>query len=205
MLPPALNDRCADRPEFFVNGTILQSTLRELRALLASSRVWAVFLIVVALFAVTGPFGTSESLAFHARLGYWLVVHALARCLALTFVTFFDAALARIVAHALPRMLVGAGLAALPMALAIMAVNASALRQPFTLAEYGGDILNALPVSLALCLLVWLALGPGHDIGEQARPRPPDTRNPLARPFSTAWCPTGAPRSCGWRCRTTTC
>ncbi len=145
-----------------MNGPILQSTLRELQAILSLPRIWLVFFAIVALFAVTGPFGTSETLAFHARVGYWLVIHGFAWLLALTFVTFFDAALAGRIGHSLSRMMIGAALAALPIGVVIMTVTAAAVGSPVSWGEYVDDVFNALPVSLALCLLAWLAISGAH-------------------------------------------
>lgn len=160
-LRPAFNVPCADRPENFVNGMFVQSALRELRAIFSLPRVWLVFVVAVVLFTATGPFGTSETLALHSRLGYWLLIHALTWALALVFAAVFDVLLADAISHALPRMLVGAALAALPMGLAIAAVNSAVLAAPFSAGTWVAGVVDALPISLALCVLVWLALDAG--------------------------------------------
>ena len=61
----------------------LQSTLRELQVFLHSRRFWGTFAAIVLLFAVTGPYGTMESMAFGERLAYWLSLHALAWTIAI--------------------------------------------------------------------------------------------------------------------------
>lgn len=141
-----------------MNEPILQSTLRELQTIVASPRVWLVFGAAVVLFTATGPFGTLEGLTLHARLGYWLIVQALTWSIALVFVAFFDAAMESRIAHALPRMLIGAALSALPMGLVLLVVNAAFLGAPAGSREYVSDVLTALPIALVMCVLSWLAL-----------------------------------------------
>ncbi len=160
--------------------TILQSTLRELQTILASPRLWLVFAASVILFTATGPFGTLEALALPARLGYWLIVQSLTWLVALLFVVFFNAALERHVAHALPRMLVGAALSALPMGLVLLIVNAGLRNAPVSMAELVSDVLTALPIALVMCLLSWLALD-GSSPDEPAAPEPAlDAPHPAA-------------------------
>lgn len=61
----------------------LQSTLRELQVFLQSRRFWGTFAAIVLLFAVTGPYGTMESMVFGERLAYWLTLHAVAWAIAI--------------------------------------------------------------------------------------------------------------------------
>ncbi|MEM5495418.1 LytTR family DNA-binding domain-containing protein [Hoeflea sp. AS16] len=164
-----------------MSDTLLQSTLRELRTLLSRPRLWLVFALVVALFVLTGPFGTYERLAFPTRLGYWLVLHAATWACALASISFFDAALSTRTASRMIRMLVGAAVAALPVGLAITVINLALLMRPLNLAMISGNILIALPISIAFSLLTWLslsaveksdaALEPGT--GSAAAPTPP--------------------------------
>ena len=141
-----------------MNSPVLQSTLRQMHAILFRPRLWWVFAVVVALFAVTGPFGTYGHLPFHSRLGYWLAVQAVAFLLAIGFATLFNVILEDLLAASLVRMLAGAAFAALPIALAVTLLNNAFLAADVSLAEYGGNFLTSLPVSMALCLLVWLTL-----------------------------------------------
>ncbi|MFP1632370.1 LytTR family DNA-binding domain-containing protein [Zhengella sp. ZM62] len=163
-----------------MNQPLLRSTLRELQTILASSRLWLVFAAAVVLFTATGPFGTLDALALPARLGYWLIVQALTWSTALVFVAFFDALLESRLAHALPRMLVGAALSALPMGLVLLVVNAAFRASPLSLTEYVAGVLTALPVALVMCLLSWLALDGSRkeDAPEGAR----DMAAPAAPP-----------------------
>ena len=98
-----------------MNAPVLQLTLRQLQAFYSRPRLWIVFGVVVALFTVTGPFGTYDRLPFATRLGYWLANHAMSWFCALFFVTLFNVALERRIGHSLPRMLIGAAVAALPI------------------------------------------------------------------------------------------
>ena len=146
-----------------MSDTLLQSTLRELRTLLSQPRLWLVFALVVALFVLTGPFGTYERLAFPTRLGYWLVLHAVSWACALACISFFDAALSTRTASRMIRLLVGAAVAALPVGLAISVINFALLIRPLNLAMVTGNILIALPISIAFSLLVWLSLSAAEN------------------------------------------
>ena len=50
-----------------------------------SPRLWLTFGAVVLLFAVTGPYGSAERLAFLPRFAYWLLLHAGAWFFALAY------------------------------------------------------------------------------------------------------------------------
>lgn len=146
-----------------MNGPLLQPALRELQAIVARPRIWIVFAALVGLLTATGPFGTLDRLALPARLGYWLIVLAGAWAIALAFVAAFHVLLEGRIAHVLPRMLIGAAIGSLPIGAMLTVVNAAFLQTPMALAEVGKDALTALPMSLAMCLLAWLALDDGND------------------------------------------
>lgn len=141
-----------------MNAPVLQLTLRELQEFVARPRLWIVFAVVVALFTASGPFGTYDRLPFATRLGYWLANHALSWSCALFFVTLFNVALERRIGHSLPRMLVGAAVASLPIGAVIAGLNTAVMNVPLTGAQYLAGVSTALPVSLALCLIVWLSM-----------------------------------------------
>lgn len=170
-----------------MNRPLLPSTLREMQRILSYPRLWLVFAIVVVLFAVTGPFGTFNRLPFHARLGYWLSIHALAFLSAIFCSVFFNLVLARHVASVLARLVIGALVAALPIALAVTALTSLFLGAGFTLTDYGSNLVNALPVSVAIGLIVHFALegtDPDSAAEEDAAPSAtPDVAAPrLDRP-----------------------
>lgn len=71
--------------ENFVDHLSLQSTLREMHAILQSRRLWLTFLAILAIFILTGPFGTSETMSFADRLLYWTIVQAGAWTFAISF------------------------------------------------------------------------------------------------------------------------
>ncbi|VVT04644.1 LytTR family DNA-binding domain-containing protein [Hoeflea sp. EC-HK425] len=153
-----------------MSDTLLQSTLRELRALLLRPRLWLVFALVVGLFVLTGPFGTYERLAFPTRLGYWLVLHAVTWACALTCIVFFDAALGKRLPSRMSRMLVGAAFAALPVGLAITVINFALLMRPLNLERIVENALVSLPISIAFCLLTWLSLSGSDQADPEAAP-----------------------------------
>lgn len=153
-----------------MSDTLLQSTLRELQALLIRPRLWLVFALVVALFVLTGPFGTYERLAFPTRLGYWLVLHAATWACALASISFFDAALSRRIPSRLTRMLVGASVSSLPVGLAITVINFVLLMRPLNVERIAENVLVALPIAIAFCLLTWLSMSAGNDAGADQEP-----------------------------------
>lgn len=61
----------------FVNDTLVQSTLRELRETYADGRVLVVIALVGVVAGLTGPFNTYSELGAPLRLLYWLLVAAL--------------------------------------------------------------------------------------------------------------------------------
>lgn len=58
----------------FVNDTDLQSTLRQMQALMRDSRSWALLVIMGAIAGMIGPFGTYEAVPLVPPLIYWLAV-----------------------------------------------------------------------------------------------------------------------------------
>lgn len=58
----------------FVNDTHLQSTLRQMQALMRDGRSWALLVIMGAIAGMIGPFGTYEAVPLVPRLIYWLAV-----------------------------------------------------------------------------------------------------------------------------------
>lgn len=166
-----------------MNGQLLHFTLRELQSFAQKPRLWLVFGIVVALFTVTGPFGTISSLSAPVRAVYWLVLHAAAWTLALLFVSFGNVALKGRLEPALLRTLVSAALASIPIGVAISLANAAFLDKPVTLGALPESVATALPVSLALAWLTSLSLdGKPEDEapGQMATPGPADAATALS-------------------------
>ena len=155
-----------------MSDPLLQSALRELHALLIRPRIWLVFGLVVALFVLTGPFGTYERLAFPTRLGYWLVLHAATWACALASIALFDAALNQRIPSRLARMLAGAVVSALPVGFAITGINFVLLMRPLNLERIFGNVLVALPIAIAFCLLTWLSMTSGDGARAEQEPAP---------------------------------
>ncbi len=151
-----------------MNGTVLQLTLRQLQHIAARPRLWIIFGVVVALFTVTGPFGTYDRLPFATRLGYWLSNHAMSWGSALFLVNFFNFALKNHIAHALVRMMIGAGVAALPIGAVVLGLNHTIMNVPVHMEKYVENVTTALPVSLALCLIVWLTMNSDEETATSA-------------------------------------
>ncbi|MBP2612732.1 DNA-binding LytR/AlgR family response regulator [Rhizobium pusense] len=103
----------------------LQSTLREMHAVLQSRRLWLTFLAVLAIFIVTGPFGTSETMSFADRLLYWTIIQAGAWIFAISFSIIANSILAGRIENMLARMMIGSLTAALPIGLLLTITNGS--------------------------------------------------------------------------------
>lgn len=171
---------------------LLQSALRELKAVLSAPRLWIVFAAVVALFTVTGPFGTYGRLPLPTRLGYWLSIHAIAWLICLSVVVVVNRLLERLVAASLARMLVGGVVATPLIALGIIAVDMATLGDRFSRDALVAQIGIALPVTLLMCLFVWLVMDTRQGRSQPESPGPgplshapeaaPRAAEPVARP-----------------------
>lgn len=136
----------------------MQSALRELCTIAAARRLWLTFTLVVALFTVTGPFGTAERMFVGARFSYWLMVHALAWSISITFSIMADVHLTGILLSRPLRMMSGSLLAALPVALALQGLDMVFDGQPFSLAALRTGFAITLPLCALFCLLTWLTM-----------------------------------------------
>jgi DNA-binding LytR/AlgR family response regulator len=162
--------------DVFVNSPFLQSTLREMQVLGRSPRLWLTFGAVVLLFAVTGPYGSAERLAFLPRFAYWLLLHAGAWFCALTFSVIADVGLSSRLDSMFLRMLAGSLLATLPIGLVIGALEWSWFGMPLSWAGYLRGLPTILPLSAIFCVISYLAIS-GTD---PASPRPASRTGPTA-------------------------
>lgn len=169
----------------------LQSTLRELQVFLHSRRFWGTFAAIVLLFAVTGPYGTMESMVFGERLAYWLTLHALAWAIAILCAVIAERLLREMVASMFARMMAGSLIAALPIGFAIGLVDYAFTGEATTLESGLYRALFAIPLCALFCLLTYMAMS--QKIAEAAVPEEtspglsildrlkPDNRGPLLR------------------------
>lgn len=169
----------------------LQSMLRELQVFLHSRRFWGTFAAIVLLFAVTGPYGTMESMAFGERLAYWLTLHALAWAIAILCAVIAERLLREVVASMFARMMAGSLIAALPIGFAIGLVDYAFTGEATTLESGLYRALFAIPLCALFCLLTYMAMS--QKIAEAAVPEEtsprlsildrlkPDNRGPLLR------------------------
>ena len=159
-----------------MNGTKLQLTLRELTWVLTRPRLWLVFGLVLAIFALTGPFGTYEVLNLPARIGYWFIVQAITWIIALTTIAICGGISGKPAYENLHIVLIGAALAAFPIALAVELVGMAVFDRPLTLAGYGWQLTLTVPISLLICILVYFFLAhtnenePLREITAKANP-----------------------------------
>ncbi|MBB3914091.1 LytTR family DNA-binding domain-containing protein [Rhizobium fabae] len=151
-----------------MNHPFLQSTLRELQVFLHSRRFWGTFAAIVLIFAVTGPYGTMESMAFGERLAYWLSLHALAWTIAILCAVVAERLLREMIASMFTRMMTGALAAALPIGFAIGLVDYAFTGETTTLESGLLRALFSVPLCALFCLLTYMAMS--ERIAEAAAP-----------------------------------
>ncbi|MDZ7926804.1 MAG: LytTR family DNA-binding domain-containing protein [Agrobacterium sp.] len=134
----------------------LQSTLREMHAILQSRRLWLTFCAVLAIFIFTGPFGTSETMSFADRLLYWTIVQAGAWWIAISFSIVATTILAGRIEHMLTRMMIGSLTAALPIGLLLSVTNRVFSGTEMDFASFLKSSLSTLPLCAIFCLLSYL-------------------------------------------------
>nr|WP_309761017.1 LytTR family DNA-binding domain-containing protein [Agrobacterium pusense] len=142
--------------ENFVDHPYLQSTLREMHAVLQSRRLWLTFLAVLAIFIVTGPFGTSETMSFADRLLYWTIIQAGAWIFAISFSIFAKTILSGHIDNMLARMMIGSLTAALPIGLLLTITNQIFYGKEMGLTPALKSSLSSLPLCAIFCLLSYL-------------------------------------------------
>lgn len=136
----------------------MQSTLREMQILCRSPRLWLVFAAIVLLFAITGPYGSAERLPLLPRFAYWLLLHAGAWFLALSFSVVADVALRSRLDNMFLRMLAGSVVATLPIGLAIGVLEWSWFGIPLNWPGYLNGLPTILPLSAIFCVISYLAM-----------------------------------------------
>ena len=63
-----------ERPDKFADCNAFQFALRELQDVFLAPKTYAILIGIVAVLALSGPFGTQEQLTLPGRLGFWLPI-----------------------------------------------------------------------------------------------------------------------------------
>lgn len=151
----------------------LQSAHRELQVFLRSPRFWATFGAVVLIFWVTGPYGTSERLAAIPRLGFWLVLHAVAWGIAVITIVAVNTLLCDRVPGLLRRMVLGTLIAGVPVGLATEAIGILTFGGASTLSTVAQSIASGLLLCALFCALTFMTMGSKQAEALSAAPAPP--------------------------------
>ena len=149
---------CVKRENGYVSGGKLHLALRELQVFLRSVPLWLTFAAVVTLFAVSGPYGTSESMAFGPRLGYWLVLQAGAWAASILGVVLGVVFLDGLITSRLTRIFLGAMAANPVIGLEVLLINWSWHDRPPDWAEFVEHTLSAAPLTIVFCALAYLVM-----------------------------------------------
>ncbi len=144
----------------------MASTLREIRDLIVliggQPRVLAVFTVIAALFVMTGPFGTYETLEAGPRAVYWITTFVAANIIAVSMMAIFEALFGdkdKVLSWA---GFVGAGFASVPIAftnslIAEAAFGSDSAPGFFQMLGY------ALPIVIAFVVVGYLVVGKTND------------------------------------------
>ncbi|GLR53194.1 LytTR family transcriptional regulator [Shinella yambaruensis] len=138
---------------------LLQSALRELQVFLSAPRFWATFGAVVLIFWVTGPYGTAERLASVPRLGFWLVLHAVAWAIAVLAIVTVNTLFRQRMPGLLARMALGTLVAGVPVGLATKAISLMTFGGTPTPAGIAESIATGLLLSALFCALTFMTMG----------------------------------------------
>ncbi len=160
----------------------LQSALREMQAFLRAPRFWATFGAVVLIFWVTGPYGTAERLAAIPRLGFWLVLHAVAWGIAVSVIVLVNALLRGRIPSLAGRMGIGTVVAGIPVGLATEAISLATFGGVPTLSSIAESIATGLLLSALFCGLTYLTMSSRQAEALSATPVPQERMEaPLLR------------------------
>ena len=170
-----------ERTENFVERRFLQSALRELQVFLRSPRFWATFGAVVLIFWVTGPYGTAERLATVPRLGFWLVLHAVAWATAVISIVLVNTLLRPRVSSLLGRMAIGTLFAGAPVGLATKAISLATFGGTITVAAIAESIASGFLLSALFCGLTFMTMS-----SKQAEALSPAAASPPEEPQECA-------------------
>ncbi|WP_233284147.1 LytTR family DNA-binding domain-containing protein [Agrobacterium tumefaciens] len=143
-----------------------------MHAMLQSRRLWLTFLAVLAIFILTGPFGTSETMSFADRLLYWTIVQAGAWIFAISFSIIANSILAGSIRNMLARMMIGSLTAAVPIGLLLTITNRVFSDKEMGFGPFLQSSLSSLPLCAIFCLLSYLTACQSLQTGADA---PADT------------------------------
>ncbi|MDK4711778.1 LytTR family DNA-binding domain-containing protein [Rhizobium sp. CNPSo 4039] len=141
-----------------MDHTLLQSTLRELQVIQRSPRFWATFVTIVLIFALTGPYGTLDRLMPGARLGYWLVLHAMAWSIAIIFAIIAEILLRGQIVSMFAKMMIGSVAAALPIGFGIALIDFAFFGTMPTVAGSLRQSLGSIPLCALFCILAYMTM-----------------------------------------------
>lgn len=153
-----------------MRSAYLQSTLRELQSFFQSPRFWATILIVGIVFAVVGPFGTANAMPFIRRLAFWLLLHATAFSIASVVIVLIVSCFDGVGSNRLVMMMVGAAIAAVPIGLAVEALQAGFTDKAMSVASALEQIKVSFLLSPLLCALTYLTMRAPPPAPEHSTP-----------------------------------
>jgi len=141
-----------------VERPFLKSALRELHVFLRAPRFWATFGAVVLIFWVTGPYGTAERLATVPRLGFWLVLHAVAWGIAILTLVVVNTFLLHRIPSLVGRMALGTLVAGIPVGLATEAISLATFGGTLSFPVIAESIATGLLLSALFCALTFMTM-----------------------------------------------
>ena len=160
-----------------MNAIFLQTALRQTQTNLTNPRLYAVFGIVVLIFAISGPFGTLETFSLPHRLGLWFLLHAFTWITAIFSLNIFSHAFSNTLPNKWLHLTICAILAGFPVSLVTMGIEPLLKGNNFELSidSWLLALGTAVPLTLAFSILSNLAAGNESDVGLAAEPPPSKT------------------------------
>ncbi len=158
----------------------MSSALREIRTYLQGAltnpRFWTIFVSMVVMFAVVGPFNTFERLPFPTRLAYWATTMIGSWFIAMMSIALVHAAMWQVDWPAFAKLLIGSALSAFPIAVFLNWIIEWFFNVPEPL-EYWTQVAYALPICITFGIMVHFALSGSQ--GDNAEPDTDDSPNLL--------------------------
>ena len=147
-----------------MSGTVLQSALREMRALATSPRAWAGMAVAGIVLGLSGPFGTYDDFALAPRLAYWLTMVVLTYGVGYFVIAAVTTATRRVVPILALRVGLAGIAAGVPVTLTVIGTNIAIYGEqqgiaPLTLWGYCTAI--SIAVATAMVLFSPRAYGSG--------------------------------------------
>lgn len=155
---------------------VMQSTLRDLTAFACNHRLWIVFLVIVLVFTITGPFDTLQMPVIR-RFSYWFLIQLTSWSIAILFSVVVEAALKEKLYSLVTRMIISTVVATFPIGLSIGIIDWGFTGKPRSIHGIAHNITIAAPLCLLFYVLTILTIRRDADASFIGVTRTPVTQS----------------------------